>query len=203
MQRHSTLDIRQREARTRHPSLVTPHSAFPVQHSALCIVHSALCIAFAALLAANAGENGRLYVYSTDNPALLSHDIRVAVRENGVKLHSHTVVSDLAVRAVGAHGIFAGWRATPTIDIRISDCVFENCSFTGNRTINVGGGWGALTRPNRQCATPLLVYYTETDTVDIDVSGNTFENAPRGLIFKRGGIDTLPPGYRIHDNTVR
>lgn len=238
-----------------------------------------------------AGEDGRLYVYSTDNPALLSHDIRVAVRENGVKLHSHTVVCDLAVRAVGAHGMFAGWSATPTTDIRISDCFFENiggselvnyspeirvrygngvefgsncadavvercefrgvydvaftmqgypsaigwkdismrdclvadcsqafeiwcrkappgmgfenCSFTGNRTVNVGGGWGALTRPNRQCATPLLVYYTETDTMDIDVSGNTFENAPRGLIFKRGGIDTLPPGYRIHDNAVR
>ena len=238
-----------------------------------------------------AGEDGRLHVYSTDNPALLSHDIRVAVNVHGVKLHSHTVVSNLAVKAVGAHGMFAGWRATPTIDIRISDCVFENiggselvnfspeirvrygngvefgsncadavvercafrgvydvaftmqgypsaigwkdismrdclvvdcsqafeiwcrkappgmgfenCSFTGNRTVNVGGGWGALTRPNRQCATPLLVYSTETDTMDIDVSGNTFENAPRGLIFKRGGIDTLPPGYRIHDNTVR
>jgi len=80
---------------------------------------------------------------------------------------------------------------------------FERCSFTGNHTVNVGGGWGALTRPNRQPATPLLVYAMETDTVDIDVTGNTFENAPRGLIHKRGGIATMPAGYRVHDNIVR
>ena len=237
-----------------------------------------------------AGEDGRLYIYSTNNPALLAHDIRVAVNVHGIRLSSHTAVSNIAVKATGAHGMCAGWSSTPTVDVRISDCSFENvggselvnfgeyrvrygngvefgsncadaivercefrgiydvaftmqgspsvlgwsdmhmrnctiedssqafeiwcrkappgmgfenCSFTGNRTINVGGGWGALTRPNRQCATPLLVYYTETDTMDIVVSGNTFENAPRGLIFRSGGIDTLPPGYRIHDNTVR
>ena len=51
-----------------------------------------------------------------------------------MKLHSHTVVSDLAVRAVGAHGMFAGWSATPTIDIRISDCVFENIG--GSELVN-------------------------------------------------------------------
>ena len=51
-------------------------------------------------------------------------------------------------------------------------------------------------------ATPLLVYAMETDTVDIDVSGNTFENAPRGIVHKRGGIDKMPSGYRIHDNAV-
>ncbi len=239
-----------------------------------------------------AGEDGLLYVYSTNNPALLSHDIRVAVHVHGARLASHTAVSNLTVRATGAHGMYAGWSKTPTVDIRISDCTFENiggselvpfnhgdvrvrygngvefgancadaivercefrgiydvaftmqgvpfetgfkdihmrdclvenctqafeiwcrraspgvgfvrCSFTGNRVVNVGGGWGALARPNRQVATPLLVYAMETDTVDIDVTGNVFENAPHGLLYKRGGVETMPRGYRIYSNTVR
>ena len=237
-----------------------------------------------------AGEGGRLYVYSTNNPALLSHDIRVAVNVHGLKLASHMAVSNIAVRATGAHGMYAGWSATPSVDMRIADCTFENiggsellnhgkirvrygngvefgsncadaivercefrgiydvaftmqgvpsavgwddihmrdcfvadssqafeiwckrappgvgfrrCSFTGNRTVNVGGGWGALTRPNRQTATPLLIYFMETDTVDISVTGNVFENAPRGIIYKLGGIGALPSGYRIQGNQVR
>ena len=240
-----------------------------------------------------AGENGRLYIYSTNNPALLSHDIRVAVNVHGVRLSSHMAVSNIAVCATGAHGMYAGWGKTPSLDIRISDCTFENiggselkkyrdretvrvrygngvefgsncadaivercefrgiydvaftmqgtpsttgwndihmrdclvedstqafeiwctgapkgmgflrCSFTGNRTVNVGGGWGALTRPNRQTATPLLIYFMETDTVDISVTGNTFEKMSHGLIFKLGGIDKIPSGYRIYGNTVR
>ena len=80
---------------------------------------------------------------------------------------------------------------------------FKRCSFTGNRTVNVGGGWGAITRPNRQAATPLLVYTMETDTVDIEVTGNVFENVRRGLIYKSGGLGALPSGYRVHDNVVR
>ncbi len=239
-----------------------------------------------------AGEDGLLYVHSTNNPALLSREIRVSLNVHGMRLYSHTAVSNIAVRATGAHGMYAGYDKTPTVDMRITDCDFENiggselvgywngklrvrygngvefgancedavvercefrgvydvaytmqgrpyktgwkdvharnclmvdcsqafevwcggaqpgvgftrCSFTGNRTVNVGGGWGALSRPNRQAATPLLIYSMETDTVDIDVSGNTFENAPRGLLFKSGGLDTMPPGYRIHDNVVR
>ena len=236
-----------------------------------------------------AGEDGRLYVHSTNNPALLAHDIRVAMRVTGVRLFSHMTVSNIAVRSTGAHGMYAGWSSTPSIDILVSDCSFENiggselpgheprvrygngvefgsncsdaivercefkgiydvaftmqgmpttigwsdihmrdcivtdstqafeiwckdakpgvgfarCSFTGNRVVNVGGGWGAVVRPNRQTATPLLVYTTDTDTVDIVVTKNVFENAPRGLIFKSGGIDTLPAGYRIYGNTVK
>jgi hypothetical protein len=49
-------------------------------------------------------------------------------------------------------------------------------------------------------ATPLLLYRMETDTVDITVSGNVFENAPLGLIYVLGGRDALPAGYRIQDN---
>ena len=237
-----------------------------------------------------AGEDGRLYVHSTNNPALLAHDIRVAVNVRGIKLASHMAVSNIAVRGTGAHGMYNGWSKVPSFDMRISDCTFENiggsellghgklrvrygngvefgsncadaivercefrgiydvaftmqgvpsatgwndihmrdclvadstqafeiwcqnappgvgfkrCSFTGNRTVNVGGGWGALTRPNRQTATPLLIYFMETDTVDITVTGNTFENMSRGLIFNLGGADKIPPGYRIYGNTIK
>lgn len=237
-----------------------------------------------------AGHDGSLYVYSTNNPALLSSDMRVAVNVTGIILHSHTVVSNLSIRAVGGHGICAGWEMSPTVDMRISDCDFENvggsellgykgmrvrygngvefgsncsdatvencrfhgiydvaltmqgtptstgwndihfrrchiedssqafevwckgakpgmgfsrCSFTDSRSVNVGGGWGALSRPNRIVATPLLVYRMETDTVDIDVSGNVFEKMPNGLMFVFGGAGKLSPGYRIHGNAVR
>lgn len=83
---------------------------------------------------------------------------------------------------------------------------FERCSFTGNRTLRVGGGWGAVSRPCRRVSTPLLIYAMETDTVDIDVSGNTFEDVPYGLVYHNGisAVDHpgLPPGYRIHDNEL-
>lgn len=36
-----------------------------------------------------------------------------------------------------------------------------------------------------------------------DVSGNTFERNPNGVIFKLGGPDKIPVGYRVHDNVVR
>jgi hypothetical protein len=67
----------------------------------------------------------------------------------------------------------------------------------------VGGGWGALVRPKRDVATPLLIYDMHTDTVDIAVTGNTFESVSRGLIFKSGGADKIPQGYRIYGNTVK
>ena len=235
-----------------------------------------------------AGEDGRLYVYSTNNPAFLSKDIRVAVNVHGFRLFSHTAVSNITVRAVGAHGMYAGYSKIPVMDIRISDCTFENiggselsgfkkmrvrygngiefgsncsdavvercelsgvydvaftmqglpqvigwsdihmrncvirdssqafeiwcrdgkpglgfsrCSFTDNHIVNVGGGWGALTRPNRATATPLLLYRVDTDTMDITVTRNVFENVPHGLVFSLSG--TIPSGYRIFGNTVK
>ena len=237
-----------------------------------------------------AGEDGMLYVYSTNNPALLSKDIRVAVNSHGILLSSHTAVSNVAVRSLGGHGMCAGWEKHPTVDLRIADCEFENiggselksfkgmrvrygnavefgsncadaiverckvkgvydvaftmqgsptstgwndihirnclvedssqafeiwcraakpgmgfsrCSFVGNRTLNVGGGWGALSRPNRCVATPLLVYMMETDVVDITVADNVFEGNPNGLFFVLNGADTLHPGYRMLRNTVK
>lgn len=237
-----------------------------------------------------AGEDGKLYVYSTNNPALLSKDIKVAVNSHGMLLDSHTLVSNVAFCSLGGHGICAGWEKSVKEDIHIRDCRFENiggsellsfkgmrvrygngvefgsncmdatvegcfftgiydvaftmqgvpsvtgwndihvrnchienssqafeiwcrgakpgmgflrCSFTGNRVVNVGGGWGAETRPNRITATPLLVYKMETDTVDIVVSGNSFESMPNGLMFVLGGMESLSPGYRISDNIIK
>ncbi len=238
------------------------------------------------------GEDGWLYVYALDNPAKLSKDIRVSVNVHGVWFRSHTVISNLAVRATGAHGFVGGWKHDYICEhVRISDCDFENiggseltgysesmrvrygngvefgsncrnaiverctfkgvydvaftmqgyptltgwqdvhvrnctmtdctqafeiwcgrapkgmgferCSFTGNRTLRVGGGWGAESRPNRQTATPLLMYGMGTDTVDIDVFGNMFEDAPRGVMYKSGGLDKVPAGYRVHDNVLK
>ena len=236
-------------------------------------------------------DDGRLFVFSTNNPALLAHDIRVAVGEPGLQLFSHMVVSNLAIRATGSHGMYTEWDKTPKVDMRISDCIFENiggselinysldsrvrfgngvefgpnsadaivercefrgvydvaftmqgrspaiswdnihmrncivedssqafevwcsgapsgvgftrCSFTGNRTVNVGGGWGALTRPNRSTATPLLVYRMTTDTIDITITRNVFENLSHGLIFVLDGVESLSQGYRIYGNEVK
>ena len=235
------------------------------------------------------GEDGWLYVHAERNPATLAKDIRVALRVPCVRFGSHSVISNVAVRATGSHGMHAGWGCDVS-DVRIAGCELENiggselegyspqmrvrfgngielggdaedvvvercsfrgvydvcftmqgypkkgwrdvhcrdctmtdctqafevwcqrapkgvgferCSFTGNRTLRVGGGWGALVRPKREVATPLLIYRMDTDTVDITVTGNTFENMPRGLVFNSGGVDKIPPGYRIYGNTVK
>lgn len=238
--------------------------------------------------------NGWLYVHADENPAKLAKDIRVALRVHCVQFDSYTVISNIAVRATGAHGMHAGWGCSVR-DVRITDCDFENiggselpgfekewgfrvrfgngielggdaenvvvercsfrgvydvcftmqgypkkgwlnvqcrnctmtdcsqafevwcqkapkgagfanCSFTGNRTLRVGGGWGEMVRPCRKAATPLLVYRMETDSVDIDVSGNVFEEAPHGLVYCNaydGKKPSLPGGYRIHDNVCK
>jgi hypothetical protein len=46
-----------------------------------------------------------------------------------------------------------------------------------------------------------LLYRVDTDTMDITVTRNVFENTPQGLIFIADGI--LPSGYRIFGNTVK
>lgn len=240
------------------------------------------------------GEDGYLYVHADENPAKLAKDIRVALRTYCVQFGSFTVISNIAVRATGAHGMHGGWGCDLT-HVRIADCEleniggselpgyekkngfrirfgngielggdaedviiercsfrgvydvaftmqgfpkkgwrnvhcrdctmtdctqafevwcgkapkgvgFRNCSFTGNRTLRVGGGWGEKVRPCRAVATPLLVYGMQTDTVDIDVTGNVFEDAPHGLLGGRvsgNGASGAPAGYRVHDNVLK
>ncbi len=235
-----------------------------------------------------------LFVYSTNNPALVSRDIQVSLNEGVVDLVSNFVISNVACRMTGSCAMCGGWdqksvlksvRVTdcdfehiggsmlcgfesgefarkvrfgngvelgsnaqdviiercrfksiydtaftmqgfPTVswkDVHVRNCYFEECSqayelwcrnapkgvgfekcsFTGNRCYNVGGGWGPESRPNRCVATPLCLYYMGTDTVDIDISGNTFEKSPNGVIFKLGGLDKVPAGYRVHDNVIK
>jgi len=239
------------------------------------------------------GEDGWLYVHAPENPARLARDIRVALNVCGLWFSSYMIVSNIAVRATGAHAMHGGWGCDLR-HVRIADCEFENvggselesyaktakfrirygngielggdaedvlvercsfrgvydvaftmqgfpkkgwqdvhvrdcmmtdctqafeiwcknapkgvgfdrCSFTDNHTLRVGGGWGEMVRPHRVCATPLLVYSLQTDTVDIDVSGNVFADAPHGVLYVNGyGVtpDVLPPGYRMSGNVV-
>lgn len=233
-----------------------------------------------------ATTDGWLYVHSTNNPARIAKDIRVALNEMGVRLMSNMVVSNIAIRATGGHGMVGGWDDVVT-HVRISDCELENiggselvgysrefrvrygngiefgsncsdaiverctvrgvydtaftmqgrpktswsdihfrdcfvadstqafevwcanassgvgferCSFVNNRTLNVGGGWGAEVRPNRQCVTPLLIYSMDTDTIDITVASNRFENVRYGLLYSSAAGGKVPVGYRVFDN---
>jgi len=240
-------------------------------------------------------EDGWLYVHADKNPALLAKDFRVSLNIHAVVFKSHSAISNIAVRATGAHGMYGGWKSDSICeDVRIADCDFDGiggselpgyktrnrlfrirygngvelgsncrdviverctfkgvydvaftmqgyptltgwedvhvrnctmtdctqafeiwcskapkgmgfrrCSFTNNRTLRVGGGWAPVVRPMRACATPLLIYGMDTDTVDIDVTGNVFEDAPRGLVYQSGGADKIPAGYRVYDNICK
>lgn len=153
-------------------------------------------------------------------------DGRKARFGNGIEFGHN--VQDVIVERCSFNGVYdtgftmQGFPSVSWSDVHVRDCYFtecsqayelwcrnapagvgyERCSFTGNRCVNVGGGWGAETRPNRSVATPLLMYFMDTDTMDVDVSGNTFENCPRGVLFKLGGLDQVPAGYRMHDNSI-
>ena len=146
---------------------------------------------------------------------------------NGVEFGNN--VQDAVVERCRFDGVYDTaftMQGHPTVswaDVHVRNCFFTNCSqayelwckgapkgvgyvrcsFTGNTCVNVGGGWGAETRPNRCVATPLLMYFMDTDTVDIDVSNNTFDGHPRGILYKLGGNDKVPAGYRMHDNCIR
>ena len=234
-------------------------------------------------------SDGRLIVHLVENPAVAAKDIRVAVKVNALIFSSNTQISNIAVRATGAHGMYGGWGKKAVCEhVRISDCEFENiggselgvisglrmrygngvefgsncrdavvercsfrniydvamtmqglpsvcswrdihfrncrvedssqafevwcqkapkgigferCSFVSNTVCRVGGGWGFATRDVRRAGTPLLIYDMQTDTIDIDVSGNEFVNCTNGLLHVRSGH--VPSGYRVTDNVVR
>lgn len=104
----------------------------------------------------------------------------------------------------------------------VTDCVFSNCtqcieiwttkckpgigmtacSFERNTCVDTGYCWGYDVRPNKDCATPLLVYGIETPVCDLLVKDNTFVNSRLALIYKSGGLEALPEGYRVEHNTV-
>ena len=77
----------------------------------------------------------------------------------------------------------------------------KNCSFTGNICIYSGYGWGCDARPNKTQAAQLLIYHLDCPILDVDVSDNYIYDAPYSCIFKSGGPQAMPEGYKIHDNT--
>ena len=98
-------------------------------------------------------------------------------------------------------------RCTQAFEIWTTKCRpgigMDGCSFVRNRCVDTGFCWGYDVRPNKDVAAPLLVYGYESDTCGILVSGNTFVNNRRYLLYKAGGIGCLPPGYKVENNTVR
>ena len=97
-------------------------------------------------------------------------------------------------------------RTTQAFEIWTTGCPegvgFENCSFERNLCLDIGRGWGYDARPNKEVATPLLAYMLETDVCDILIASNRFVNSRGELLYKLGGIETLPPGYRLDGNTT-
>ena len=71
------------------------------------------------------GEGGYLYVHAEANPAKVAKDIRVALNVHCVQFGSFTVISNIAVRATGAHGMHAGWGRSVR-NVRIADCELED-----------------------------------------------------------------------------
>ena len=125
-------------------------------------------------------------------------------------------VYDVGFTMQGRHAPFS-WE-----NIHVTDCVFlrcsqcyelwmnkcrpeigmKNCSFMRNRCVDTARGWAYDVRPNKECATPLLMYTMATDTCDILVKDNIFINSRGFLIYKSGGLSDLPETYRVIDNTI-
>ena len=225
-----------------------------------------------------------LTVWSKENPALVSKDIRIAPCMGTIPFRDHVEVRGITVRGTGAHGangsavdvrfidcMFAEiggshlhghgqgvsrygngvecWGGCRDVQVRhcefidvydvgftmqgrnapfswenihASDCVFtrctqcfevwlnkcrpgigmKNCSFMRNRCVDTARGWAYDVRPDKENATPLLMYTMATDTCDILVKDNVFVNSRGCLIYKSGGVSELPESYRIVDNTI-
>jgi len=97
-------------------------------------------------------------------------------------------------------------RCTQCFEVWLNKCRPEigmkNCSFMRNRCVDTARGWAYDVRPNKDCATPLLMYTMATDTCDILVKDNVFINSRGCLIYKSGGLADLPETYRVIDNTI-
>lgn len=97
-------------------------------------------------------------------------------------------------------------RCSQCFEVWLSKCRpgigMKNCSFMRNRCVDTARGWAYDVRPNKDCATPLLMYTMATDACDILVKDNVFVNSRGRLIYKSGGVSELPESYCIVDNTV-
>ena len=97
-------------------------------------------------------------------------------------------------------------RCSQCFEVWLSNCRPEigmkNCSFVRNRCVDTAQGWAYDVRPDKDNATPLLMYTMATDTCDILVKDNVFANSRGRLVYKSGGLSALPESYRIVDNTI-
>lgn len=98
-------------------------------------------------------------------------------------------------------------RCTQAFEVWTTGCKpgigLKGCSFTRNTCVDCGFCWGYDTRPNKDCSAPLLMYSLQTDVCDILVSDNDFVNYRNYLVYKGGGLQHLPEGYRIVGNRIR
>ena len=98
-------------------------------------------------------------------------------------------------------------RCTQAFEVWTTGCKpgigLKGCSFTRNTCVDCGFCWGYDTRPNKDCSAPLLMYSLQTDVCDILVSDNDFVNYRNYLVYKGGGLQLLPEGYRIVGNRIR
>lgn len=109
------------------------------------------------------------------------------------------------------------WANTHVLDCTFTNCTqcFElwatqckpgigmvGCSFQRNLCVDTARGWGYDVRPDKVNSTPLLMYNMATDVCDVLVKDNTFVNSRLSLVFKSGGLASLPQTYRIVDNVI-
>lgn len=97
------------------------------------------------------------------------------------------------------------WNCTQAFEIwsrgEIPDRGFINCIFENNVCIDSGYCWGYEARPNKGCATHLLIYGLEIELCDVIVRNNVFS---RAQIADHFVYDTYrakaPVSYKIYDN---
>lgn len=78
---------------------------------------------------------------------------------------------------------------------------FESCVFENNVCIDSGYCWGYDVRLNKLVSCHLLMYSLLAPICDVTVRNNTFYRARVAPIFKSGGPEGIPKGYRIEGNT--
>lgn len=98
------------------------------------------------------------------------------------------------------------WNCTQAFEIwsggKVPGTGFVNCHFEDNVCIDSGICWGYAARPNKSCATHLLIYHIDCDICDITVRGNVFSKSSEALLFKHLGVPAIPKDYKIFGNTI-
>ena len=99
----------------------------------------------------------------------------------------------------------AMWNCQQSFEIWSSgdmpDTGFQNCVFENNVCIDSGYCWGYDVRPNKAVSCHLLLYSIGCPLCDVTIKNNTFYRARISPIYKSGGPDKLPEGYRLVGNT--